>query len=481
MPIKVLIPTPLRPYAGKQDVVSVEGATVGELLSNLTEQYAELRKHLYTDEGRLRSFVNVYVNDDDIRYLEHEQTAVKSGDTVSIVPSVAGGTGSAVAESRATPELSNEEVQRYSRHLIMPEVGMDGQRKLKGARVLCIGAGGLGSPATMYLAAAGVGQLGIVDFDVVDYSNLQRQILHGTPDVGRSKLQSARDRLQAINPAVHVETYETALTSENALQILEPYDVVVDGTDNFPTRYLVNDACVLLGKPNAYGSIFRFEGQASVFALKDGPCYRCLYPEPPPPGLVPSCAEGGVLGVLPGIIGTIQATEAIKILLGVGEPLVGRFLIFDALRMRFRELKLRRDVDCPVCGDQPTVRELIDYEQFCSVTTTPQTAVSIKETSVEGLKRRLDAGDDLLLLDVREPQEHQICAIPGSTLIPLGDLPSRLAELEGRQDIVVHCKSGVRSAKAVKLLREAGFDDAANLKGGILAWIEHVDPSLPKY
>ena len=481
MPIKVLIPTPLRPYAGKQDVVSVEGATVGELLSNLTEQYAELRKHLYTDEGRLRSFVNVYVNDDDIRYLEHEQTAVKSGDTVSIVPSVAGGAGSAVAESRATPELSNEEVQRYSRHLIMPEVGMDGQRKLKGARVLCIGAGGLGSPATMYLAAAGVGQLGIVDFDVVDYSNLQRQILHGTPDVGRSKLQSARDRLQAINPAVHVETYETALTSENALQILEPYDVVVDGTDNFPTRYLVNDACVLLGKPNAYGSIFRFEGQASVFALKDGPCYRCLYPEPPPPGLVPSCAEGGVLGVLPGIIGTIQATEAIKILLGVGEPLVGRFLIFDALRMRFRELKLRRDVDCPVCGDQPTVRELIDYEQFCSVTTTPQTAVSIKETSVEGLKRRLDAGDDLLLLDVREPQEHQICAIPGSTLIPLGDLPSRLAELEGRRDIVVHCKSGVRSAKAVKLLREAGFDDAANLKGGILAWIEHVDPSLPKY
>ena len=481
MPIKVLIPTPLRPYAGKQDVVSVEGATVGELLSNLTEQYAELRKHLYTDEGRLRSFVNVYVNDDDIRYLEHEQTAVKSGDTVSIVPSVAGGAGSAVAESRATPELSNEEVQRYSRHLIMPEVGMDGQRKLKGARVLCIGAGGLGSPATMYLAAAGVGQLGIVDFDVVDYSNLQRQILHGTPDVGRSKLQSARDRLQAINPAVHVETYETALSSENALQLLEPYDVVVDGTDNFPTRYLVNDACVLLGKPNAYGSIFRFEGQASVFALKDGPCYRCLYPEPPPPGLVPSCAEGGVLGVLPGIIGTIQATEAIKILLGVGEPLVGRFLIFDALRMRFRELKLRRDVDCPVCGDQPTVRELIDYEQFCSVTTTPQTAVSIKETSVEGLKRRLDAGDDLLLLDVREPQEHQICAIPGSTLIPLGDLPSRLAELEGRQDIVVHCKSGVRSAKAVKLLREAGFDDAANLKGGILAWIEHVDPSLPKY
>ena len=423
----------------------------------------------------------MYVNDDDIRYLDREQTALNDGDTVSIVPSVAGGAGPAVAEPSAAPKLSNEEVQRYSRHLIMPEVGMDGQRKLKAARVLCIGAGGLGSPATMYLAAAGVGQLGIVDFDVVDYSNLQRQILHGTPDVGRPKLQSAKDRLHAINPGVHVETYETALSSQNALRLFESYDVIVDGTDNFPTRYLVNDACVLLGKPNAYGSIFRFEGQASVFAMQDGPCYRCLYPEPPPPGLVPSCAEGGVLGVLPGIIGTIQATEAIKILIGIGEPLVGRFLIFDALRMRFRELKLRRDPDCPVCGDRPTVRELIDYEQFCGVTAVPQTGAPLEETSVEGLKTRLDSEDDLLLLDVREPQEYQICAIPGSTLIPLGELPGRLAELEGRRNIVVHCKSGVRSAKAVKLLREAGFSDTVNLKGGILAWIDRVDPSLPKY
>ena len=481
MPTKVLIPTPLRPYAGNQDVVEVEGVTVGELLANLTGRYADLRKHLYTDEGRLRSFVNVYVNDDDIRYLDREQTALNDGDTVSIVPSVAGGAGPAVAEPSAAPKLSNEEVQRYSRHLIMPEVGMDGQRKLKAARVLCIGAGGLGSPATMYLAAAGVGQLGIVDFDVVDYSNLQRQILHGTPDVGRPKLQSAKDRLHAINPGVHVETYETALSSQNALRLFESYDVIVDGTDNFPTRYLVNDACVLLGKPNAYGSIFRFEGQASVFAMQDGPCYRCLYTEPPPPGLVPSCAEGGVLGVLPGIIGTIQATEAIKILIGIGEPLVGRFLIFDALRMRFRELKLRRDPDCPVCGDRPTVRELIDYEQFCGVTAVPQTGAPLEETSVEGLKTRLDSEDDLLLLDVREPQEYQICAIPGSTLIPLGELPGRLAELEGRRNIVVHCKSGVRSAKAVKLLREAGFSDTVNLKGGILAWIDRVDPSLPKY
>lgn len=481
MPNKVLIPTPLRPYTGKHDVVEVDGTTVGELLANLTGQYGDLRKHLYTDEGRLRSFVNVYVNDDDIRYLDREHTALKPGDTVSIVPSVAGGAGPAVAEPRSGGTLSHEEVQRYSRHLIMPEVGMDGQLKLKSSRVLCIGAGGLGSPVAMYLAAAGVGKLGIVDFDIVDYSNLQRQIVHGTPDVGRSKLASAKDRLQAINPEVQVETFETALSSQNALELFEPYDIIVDGTDNFPTRYLVNDACVLLGKPNAYGSIFRFEGQASVFATKDGPCYRCLYPEPPPPGLVPSCAEGGVLGVLPGIIGTIQATETLKLLIGAGEPLVGRFLIFDALRMRFRELKLRRDPECPVCGDHPTVRELIDYEQFCGVTAASALSAEVEETTVEDLKRRFEAGDDLFLLDVREPQEYQICAIPRSTLIPLGDLPARLAELEGRRNIVVSCKSGVRSAKAVKLLREAGFGDAVNLQGGILAWIDRIDPSLAKY
>jgi len=480
---KVLIPTPLRPYAGKQDVLEVDGKTVGELLANLTSQYADLRKHLYTEEGRLRGFVNVYVNDDDIRYLDREQTLLKPGDTISIVPSVAGGAGPVVAEPRTAPPLSNEEVQRYSRHLIMPEVGMDGQQKLKAARVLCIGAGGLGSPVAMYLAAAGVGTLGMIDFDVVDFSNLQRQIIHGTPDVGRLKLQSANDRIQAINPNVQVECYETALSSQNALELFEPYDIIVDGTDNFPTRYLVNDACVLLGKPNVYGSIFRFEGQASVFATKDGPCYRCLYPEPPPPGLVPSCAEGGVLGVLPGIVGTIQATEAIKLIIGVGEPLIGRFLIFDALRMRFRELRLRRDPECPVCGDRPTVRELINYEQFCGVAPEAQTSApaTVEETTVEELKRRFDAGDDTFLLDVREPQEYQICTIPRSTLIPLGDLPSRLSELEGRRNIVVHCKSGVRSAKAVKLLREAGFVDAVNLQGGILDWIDRIDPSLPKY
>ena len=381
------------------------------------------------------------------------------------------------------PELNNDEVARYSRHLIMPEVGMNGQLKLKSACVLCIGAGGLGSPVAMYLGAAGVGRIGIVDFDVVDYSNLQRQVIHGTPDVGRSKLDSARDRLNAINPEVTVETHDVALSSENALELLANYDVIVDGTDNFPTRYLVNDACVILGKPNVYGSIFRFEGQASVFATKDGPCYRCLYPEPPPPGLVPSCAEGGVLGILPGVVGTIQATEAVKLIIGVGEPLINRFMIYDALRMKFRELKLRKDPDCPVCGETPTVTELIDYEQFCGITGAATEDVSSEalDTTVEDLKTRIDGKDEVLVLDVREPQEFQICRIPGSTLIPLNDLPQRLAELEGYKNMVVHCKSGVRSAKAVKLLHEAGFSDAKNLRGGILAWIDEIDPSLPKY
>ena len=499
MPTKILIPTPLRPYTGKKDAVEAHGQTIGEALRDLTSQFADLRPHLFTEDGRLRSFVNVYVNDEDIRYLQREATALKPGDTVSIVPSVAGGvvtfedrdTRSAGPEPRdLEPTLTNDEVKRYSRHLIMPEVGVDGQRKLKAARVLCIGAGGLGSPVALYLAAAGVGRLGIVDFDTVDFSNLQRQILHGTPDVGRSKLASAKDRLAAINPEVRIDTYETPLTSKNALALFRDYDVIVDGTDNFPTRYLVNDACVLLGKPNAYGSIFRFEGQASVFAFPGGPCYRCLYPEPPPPGLVPSCAEGGVLGVLPGVIGTIQATETIKLILGAGQPLVGRLLLYDAFRMRFRELKLRRDPDCPVCGDHPTIRELIDYDQFCGVTPAaaqPKAKTELPpelETAVEDLKARLDRRDPVFILDVREPQEYQICRIAGSTLIPLGDLPNRLAELpsgEGAPEIVVHCKSGARSAKAVRQLVDRGFTRVRNLKGGILAWIDRVDPSQAKY
>ena len=380
--------------------------------------------------------------------------------------------------------LSNQEVERYSRHLIMPEVGMDGQLKLKAASVLCIGAGGLGSPVAMYLAAAGVGRLGLVDFDVVDYSNLQRQIIHGTPDVGRSKLESARDTLVAINPEVAIDMHETALSSSNAFDVLGDYDIVVDGTDNFPTRYLVNDACVLLRKPNVFGSIFRFEGQASVFATKQGPCYRCLYPEPPPPGLVPSCAEGGVLGILPGVVGTIQATETVKLIIGVGEPLINRFMIYDALRMKFRELKLRRDPECPVCGDRPTVTQLIDYEQFCGIAPTSPASddsTSGDDVTVEELKFFIDNNDGVFLLDVREPQEHQICSIPGSVLIPLGELPNRISELGGHEDVVVHCKSGVRSAKAVKILSDAGFKKVRNLSGGILRWIDVVDPSLPKY
>jgi sulfur-carrier protein adenylyltransferase/sulfurtransferase len=377
--------------------------------------------------------------------------------------------------------LSNDEILRYSRHLIMPEVGMEGQIKLKAAKVLCIGAGGLGSPLTLYLAAAGVGTLGMVDFDVVDYTNLQRQIIHSTADVGRKKLDSAEEKLKAINPFLAIRKFETRLSSENALEIFEDFDIIADGTDNFPTRYLVNDACVLTGKPNVYGSIFRFEGQASVFATEEGPCYRCLYPEPPPPGLVPSCAEGGVLGILPGLVGVIQATETIKLILRSGDPLIGRLLLIDALGMKFRELKLRKNPDCPVCGKHPTVTELIDYNEFCGIRgEEAPVEAGVPEIQVEDLKRRLDSGEDLFVLDVREPHEYQICNINGH-LIPLGELPKRAHELDSSREIVAHCRSGVRSAKAVNFLRQAGFKKVHNLAGGILAWADRVDPSMPKY
>jgi len=384
--------------------------------------------------------------------------------------------------SQQPTTLSNEEILRYSRHLIMPEVGMAGQQNLKAARVLCIGAGGLGSPLALYLAAAGVGRLGLVDFDAVDFTNLQRQIIHTTEDVGRPKLDSAAEKLTAINPFISVRKFEMRLNSSNALELFRDFDIIADGTDNFPTRYLVNDACVLSGKPNVYASIFRFEGQASVFATKDGPCYRCLYPEPPPPGLVPSCAEGGVLGILPGLLGVIQATEVIKLILGAGDSLIGRLLLVDALAMRFRELKLRKNPDCPVCGDHPTVRELIDYNQFCGIRgeEAPVMPAAVPEISPEELKGRLDRGDDIFILDVREPHEYQICNL-GGRLIPLGDLPARMSELDSSREIVAHCRSGVRSAKAVTLLRQAGFGKVRNLAGGILAWAEKVDPTVPKY
>jgi molybdopterin/thiamine biosynthesis adenylyltransferase/rhodanese-related sulfurtransferase len=384
-----------------------------------------------------------------------------------------------IAEKVAS--LNNEEILRYSRHLIMPEVGMEGQLKLKQAKVLCIGAGGLGSPLALYLAAAGVGTLGIVDFDVVDFTNLQRQVIHGTSDVGRKKLDSAADTLSEINPTIEIRKFDTRLSSANALELFREFDIVADGTDNFPTRYLVNDACVLTGKPNVYGSIFRFEGQASVFATKEGPCYRCLYPEPPPPGLVPSCAEGGVLGILPGLVGIIQATETIKLILGSGEPLIGRLLLVDALAMRFRELKLRKNLDCPACGTHPTVTELIDYNQFCGIRGEEQAAPTTKrDMTVEELKQRLDKGDDLFVLDVREPHEYQICNI-GGHLIPLNDLPKRVSELDSSWEIVVHCKMGGRSTKAVDFLRQSGFSRVHNLAGGIAAWAERIDPKLPKY
>lgn len=385
-------------------------------------------------------------------------------------------------------ELSHEEIKRYSRHLIMPEVGMEGQRKLKAASVLLIGTGGLGSPLGLYLAAAGVGRIGLVDFDTVDYSNLQRQVIHGTKDVGRSKLESAVERLSDINPHVKLETHETPLTSENALDILKDYNVIVDGTDNFPTRYLVNDACVLLGKPNVYGSIFRFEGQASVFYAEEGPCYRCLFPEPPPPGLVPSCAEGGVLGVLPGTIGAIQATETVKLIMGIGSSLVGRLLLYDALNMTFDEVKLRKNPDCPVCGPNPTVNELIDYEQFCgmpahdnSLYAAHQPTGAVPELSVTDVKARLDAGDDVLLLDVREPHEWQISDIDGALHIPMNSILDHMGELDTAREIVVYCKTGVRSAKVIETLQRHGYSKLHNLKGGIIAWAREVDPSLPTY
>jgi len=382
------------------------------------------------------------------------------------------------------PELTADDLSRYSRHLILPEVGMEGQRRLKAARVLCVGTGGLGSPLAFYLAAAGIGTLGLVDFDVVDASNLQRQIIHSTKDIGRKKLDSAEEKLLALNPALNVVKHDTMLTSANALDILKDYDIVADGTDNFPTRYLVNDACVLLGKPNIYGSIFRFEGQASVFATGQGPCYRCLYPEPPPPGLVPSCAEGGVLGILPGLVGVIQATEAIKLILGKGEPLIGRLLLVDALNMKFRELKLRKNPECPVCGANPTVTELIDYQQFCGILPESKQEKALKngipQLTVKELKRRLDAGEDVFILDVREPYEYQIANI-GGTLIPQNDVPQRLAEIDRDREIVVQCRSGGRSQRIAEFLAQAGYPKVVNLAGGILAWADEIDPKMQKY
>jgi sulfur-carrier protein adenylyltransferase/sulfurtransferase len=476
MSVTVSIPTPLRGFTAGQDNIQLPGETVGDVLQGLLATHAALKPHLLQEDGRLRNFVNLYLNETDIRHLSSTATPVRPGDVLTIVPSIAGGSPAVGSET----SLSQAEVLRYSRHLLLPEVGLAGQRKLKAARVLTVGAGGLGSPLSLYLAAAGVGTIGIVDFDVVDLTNLQRQIVHGTSGLGKPKLESAEARLNDVNPNVRIEKHETRLTSQNALEILREYDIIVDGSDNFPTRYLVNDACVLLGKPNAYGSIFRFEGQASLFYAREGPCYRCLYSEPPPPGLVPSCAEGGVLGVLPGIIGSIQALETIKWIIGAGDSLIGRLILFDALKLRFRELKLRKDPACPLCGEQPTIRELIDYEAFCGIGAEP--AYAGPEITAEELSREMqEKGSDLILIDVREPHEWDIAHIEGARLIPLGELPERLAELDGHAEIVTHCHRGARSMKALQLLKGAGFSRVRSLAGGIDAWADRIEVGMPRY
>lgn len=486
MSVSVLIPTALRSFTDGLSEVSVEAGTVEEALHALTERFVDLQRHLFTDKNALRSYVNVYLNEEDIRQKDGLQTALSDGDTVMLVPSIAGGAGAGTEESTVRdndglPELTKDEFTRYSRHLILPEVGVEGQRILKKSRVLVIGTGGLGAPVAMYLAAAGIGTLGIVDFDIVDETNLQRQIIHGTRDIGRPKIASAKDRIKSINPKVNVIAFEEKLSSHNALNIIKDFDVVVDGTDNFPTRYLVNDACVLLGKPNVYGSVFRFEGQASVFYAEEGACYRCLYPEPPPAGLVPTCSEGGILGVLPGIVGCIQANETIKLLLGKGETLVNRLLLFDAWKMKFRELKLHKDKDCPICGSNPTIKALIDYEEFCGLKK-PEEEEPIEEITAVELKKRFDNNEDVQILDIREPHELAIGKLPGTKAIPFGQIVRRKSELDPSRDTIVICKLGQRSQLAIRALRDSGYTGKLmNLRDGMNAWAEEIDPQMAQY
>jgi sulfur-carrier protein adenylyltransferase/sulfurtransferase len=490
--VKVRIPTPLRAFADGASEVPVDGPTVGALVERLAEAYPGLRRHLFNPEGHLRNFVTVYLNDEDVRYLEKDATPVKDGDVLSIVPAIAGGSPESSPRrsgptrpdpTEKAPTFTSEELRRYSRHLLLPEVGVAGQRRLREAKVLIVGAGGLGTPSALYLAAAGVGEIGLVDFDQVEVSNLQRQILYTTADVGRPKLEAAKARLEALNPGTRVVTHSERFTSANALDTLRPYDVVLDGTDNFPTRYLVNDASVLLGKPNVYGSIYRFEGQVSVFDARHGPCYRCLYPEPPPPDLVPSCAEAGVLGVLPGLVGVLQATETIKLILGVGEPLIGRLLLYDALGLRFRELKLRKNPHCVLCSPQATQKELIDYAAFCGVpgAGAPEVPGGVEQVSPEALHTELASEHPPLLVDVREPEEWAISKIPGAVLIPKGELPERVDELTRARAVVLYCRSGKRSADSARLLLDLGFRNVRSLQGGINAWSEKVDPTVVRY
>jgi adenylyltransferase/sulfurtransferase len=501
----IKIPSPLRAYTGGQTLVSVSGATVGAALQDLVTQYPELRQHLYEGDT-LRSFVKVFLGDEDVRFLDGVSTRVSDDTELRIIPSIAGGAHAPLTQADGV--LSHDEVRRYSRHITLPDVGMDGQRRLKAASVLLIGTGGLGSPLALYLAAAGIGRIGLVDYDVVDETNLQRQVIHGQASVGTLKVESAAQRMRDINPYLRIETYNTPLTSENALALMTPYDVIIDGTDNFPTRYLVNDACVKLGKPNVYGSIFRFEGQVSVFYAQAGPCYRCLFPTPPPPGLVPSCAEGGVLGILPGTIGTLQATEAIKLILGIGAPLIGKMLLYDALEMSFTTLKVRKSPDCPVCGIPAEQVQLIDYEQFCGMPAHDrssfvgadggrQGASGVIEMTVRELKARYDSAQPVVVVDVREPHEWDICVLPGVLRIPKGQIEAAkndvisgrrrredtvLREIPAEGEVIFVCRSGKRSADAAHFLRQAGYGNRLiNLTGGMLAWADQIDPTMAKY
>jgi sulfur-carrier protein adenylyltransferase/sulfurtransferase len=469
----IRIPAALRDYTDGSAAVEVAAASIGEALEGVAAKHPRLRRHLYTERGDLRSYVNVFVNENEIRSLEGMDTKVGDGDSVMIVPSIAGGADA----------LSPAELQRYSRHVALSEVGLEGQMRLKRGSALVVGAGGLGSPVALYLAAAGVGRIGIIDFDRVDASNLQRQVMYGTSDVGHGKVDVTAARLRDLNPEIDIVAYDTQLTSGNALDILREYDVVIDGTDNFPTRYLVNDACVLLGKPYVYGSILRFDGQVSVFDATRGPCYRCLFKEPPPPGLVPNCAEGGVLGALPGIIGSMQALEALKLISGAGETLIGRLLLFDGLTMKWRELRLKKNPECAMCGDAPTIRGLIDYDEFCGITRESMSDEQTRaEISVSELKTRLDSGEHPVLLDVREPFEWNIANLGeyGAKMIPMKEVPASLDRLDRDQEIIVYCRSGARSANVVEFLQANGFD-AVNLRGGILAWAREIDPSVTTY
>jgi len=475
--IKVLIPYALRFATERNAEVEVAAGTVGEAVKALAAAYPDIKAHIFADDGTPRDFINLFVNGTNVNALQGLDTPIADNGELMIVPAIAGGSGG----SESGPGLTNEEIARYSRHLLLPEIGVEGQKKLKAAKVLIVGTGGLGAPLALYLSAAGVGTIGLVDFDVVDESNLQRQIIHSARDVGRPKVASAKDRIKGINPLIDVVMHNTALTSKNAIDIIREYDIVADGTDNFQTRYLVNDACVFLGKPNVYGSVFQFEGQSSVFGVKDGPCYRCLYPSPPPPGLVPSCAEGGVMGVLPGIIGTIQAAETIKLIVGGAKPLVGRLLHFDAWRMSFRELKLDKEPNCPVCGKNPTIRELIDYEQFCGLKKT-QDSEPIDTITAVDLKKRLDDGDRIQFIDIREPHERAIVKFPDAIIMPLGQLARRMDELNPDIDAVFLCKIGQRSILGIRALREAGYKGRLlNLQDGLNAWARDVDNSMPTY